>query len=252
MRLEGSEGVVGDLGPGRRDAGDERALAHVGEADQSHVGPEEQLEVVPRLLAAFTLLGEGRCPPPVGEEAGVPPSAAATVPGQPPVARGDQVAEDSAVAATGPGAHRDRNLEVGPIRSVTALAAPVAAIGGPTMGMVAEPEQRRLVGGGHQPYVAAPAAVAAVGAAPVDVGLTPKGHRAGSAVARLDVHLCLVDEPGHSSDPTDDLVSARLSATVSVPGRLMPRPSQKSVVDQRSPRSRCTASVTPRSSASAW
>ena len=177
--------------------GDEGALAHVGEADQGHVGHQGQLEVVPLLVALLALLGEGRGPPAVGEEAGVAPAAAAALAGQPPVAGVDQVDQERPVGAPGPGADRDRHLEVGTPGPVLLLAAPVAAVAAPAVGMVAEAEQRGLVGGGHQPHVAAPAAVAPVGAAPVDVGLPPEGHRAGAAVARFHMELCLVDEAGH-------------------------------------------------------
>ncbi len=58
-------------------------------------------------------------------------------------------------------------------------------------------EERRLVLGRHEPDVAAVAAVAAVGAAPVDVRLAPPRHRAGAAVARARVQLGLIDEAGH-------------------------------------------------------
>ena len=71
--LEGGERVVGDLGLGRRDPRDQRALAHVGEPHQGHVGHQRQLEVEPVLLALLALLGEGRGPSAVGEEAGVAP-----------------------------------------------------------------------------------------------------------------------------------------------------------------------------------
>ncbi len=195
--LEGGERVVGDLGPGSRDPGDEGALAHIGEPDQGHVGDQGQFEVVPLLVALLPLLGEGRCPPPVGEEAGVTPPAAATLAGQPPVARPDQVHQDRPARPPGPGAHRHRHLEIGAVGPVLLLATPVTTVAAPAMGVVAEAQQRRLVGGGHHPHVTSPPAVAAVGTAFVDVGLPPEGDRAGPAVARLHMELRLVDEAGH-------------------------------------------------------
>ena len=63
--------------------------------------------------------------------------------------------------------------------------------------MVLESEERRLVLGRDQPDVAAVAAVAAVGPAPVDVRLAPPRHRAGPAVARARVQLGLIHEAGH-------------------------------------------------------
>ncbi len=161
----------------------------------------------------LTLLGEGRCPPAVGEEAGVASPAAAPGPGQPPVPGRGEVAEDGAVLTTGPGTRRDRDLEVTAPGPVAALATAVATVSGSPMGMVAEAEQGRLVGRGHQPHVAAPAAVTAIGPAPIDVRLAPECDRAGTAVTRFHMDLRLVDEPGHRADPTDALVTARDAAS---------------------------------------
>jgi hypothetical protein len=60
--------------------------------------------------------------------------------------------------------------------------------------MVLEREQRRLVLGGHDPDVAAVAAVPAVGTAPLHVRLSPPRHRARAAVTGARVQLGLVDE----------------------------------------------------------
>ena len=68
--LERGERVVGDLGLGRRDAGDQRALADVREADERDVGHQLQLEPQPALLAVLALLGERRRPPPVATGSG--------------------------------------------------------------------------------------------------------------------------------------------------------------------------------------
>ena len=58
--FEGGEGVVGDLGLGGGDAGDERGLAGIGVADQADVGQQLQLQPVIALLAGaaqFVLAG---------------------------------------------------------------------------------------------------------------------------------------------------------------------------------------------------
>ena len=71
------------------------------------------------------------------------------------------------------------------------------AVGGPAERVVPEAEQRRLVDRGHEPHVAAVTPVAAVGTAPVHVGLAAPRDRSGSPVAGARVELRLVDEAGH-------------------------------------------------------
>ena len=196
VRLERGEGVVGDLGLGRRDPGDQRRLPDVRQPDQRHVGHQLQLESQPALLPRLALLGEGRGPPPVRQEAGVAPPAPPAPGGQPAVARPTQVGQHLAVAVLHDGALRHRHLEVVAPVAVLALAPAVRAVGGPPVGMVAERQQGGDVAVGHQPHVAALAAVAAVGPAPGDVGLAPEGDAARAAVAASDVEPAFVDELG--------------------------------------------------------
>ena len=77
VRLQRGERIVGDLWCGRRDDGDQRALARVGKTDEGDVGHQLELEVEPALLAGFTLLGEARRPSPVRQEPGVAAAALA-------------------------------------------------------------------------------------------------------------------------------------------------------------------------------
>ena len=93
MRLQGGEGVVGDLRLGGRHGRDQGGLAGVGEADQRHVGHQLELHVQPELLALLALLGEGRGAAAVGEEARVAPAALAALGHQEPGALGRQVAD---------------------------------------------------------------------------------------------------------------------------------------------------------------
>ena len=46
-RGEGGEVVVGDLGLGRADHGDQGGFAHIGEAHQAHIGQQLQLQGAP-------------------------------------------------------------------------------------------------------------------------------------------------------------------------------------------------------------
>ncbi len=81
--------------------------------------------------------------------------------------------------------------------AVLVLALAVHAVAGPAVGMVAERQQRGHVAIGHQPDVAALAAVAAVGAAERHGALTTERDAAGSAVAAAYIQLRFVDEPAH-------------------------------------------------------
>ena len=71
MRFESREGVVGDFGLRRRDRGDQRRLAGIGEADQGDVRHELELHVQPELLALLGLLGKRRGAAAVREKARV-------------------------------------------------------------------------------------------------------------------------------------------------------------------------------------
>ena len=93
VRLERRERVVGDLGLGRRDGGDQRRLADVGEPDEGDVGEELELEPQPALLADLALLGERRRPAPVRQEPGVAPAAPPAGGRPPPVAGLHEVGE---------------------------------------------------------------------------------------------------------------------------------------------------------------
>ena len=125
---------------------DEGGLAGVGEADQGHVGHQLQLQVEPappgpsppvrrRSGPGGCWTGSGRCPGPPGP----PRPASQRSPGSP------RSAEHASRRGRGPGADRDRHLEVGPGRPCFLLARPVGAVVGPPVGVVPEGEQRGLV-----------------------------------------------------------------------------------------------------------
>ena len=202
--LEGRERVIGDLGLGGRDPGDQRALAGVREAHQSHIGHEPELEAQPALLAHLALLGEGRGPTAIGEEAGVAPTAPAAPRRQPRVPCPNQIGHNSALLV------RDGDPHVGTGRSVPGPALAVRAVPGPTVGVVPKGEKGRDIAIGDQPHIAAFAAVAAIGPAPRDMRLPTERDRARATVAALHVEARLVDEAGHET---------RIGARRSAPGR---------------------------------
>jgi hypothetical protein len=205
MGFEGGEGIVGDLGLGRRDPRDQGALAGVREADQGHVGHQLQFQLQPALLAALGLFGERWCSPAVAEEAGVTPAAPASRRRQPGVAGAHQVGDDLTVATLDDGALGDGDPQVGPRAPVTGLALAVAAVARPSVGMVVERPQGSHAGIGDQPHVAALAPVTAVGSASRDVGLPPERHSAGPAVTPPGAELRLVDEPGRQGTMSTSL-----------------------------------------------
>src|SRR5207237_2484295 len=74
--LESGEGIIGDLGPGSADARDQRALAHVGIADQADIGQQLQFEAKETLFAGAAEFVLARRLMGGGGEAGIAASAA--------------------------------------------------------------------------------------------------------------------------------------------------------------------------------
>ena len=181
--LQRGERVVGDFGLGRRHRRDQGRLAGVGEADQGDVGHELELHVVPELLALLGLLGEGGGTAAVGEEARVAPASLAALGHHEAGALHVEVAHHGPAAVPDDGADRHGHHQVLAPGTVLLRARAVHAVGGPAERVIPEPEQRRLVRGGHQPDVPAVPAVAAVGAAAVHVGLPAPRDRSGSPIA---------------------------------------------------------------------
>ena len=85
--LERGEGIVGDLGPGRRDHREQRALAGVGLAHQAHVGDELEHQLDLPLLALLARLPLARRLVGGRGEPGVAPAAPAAARHQQRVAR---------------------------------------------------------------------------------------------------------------------------------------------------------------------
>ena len=60
LRLQGGEGIVGDLRPGARDRGEQGRFAGIGQADQPGIGDQLQAQPDPALLAGPALVGAAR------------------------------------------------------------------------------------------------------------------------------------------------------------------------------------------------
>ena len=75
--IEGGEMVVGDLGIGPADHAEEGGFAHIGEAHQTHVRQELQLQRHLHALSGQAALGEAGRLPGGGGEMGIAPAALA-------------------------------------------------------------------------------------------------------------------------------------------------------------------------------
>ena len=183
---QGGEMVVGDLGPGLAHHREEGGLAHIGEAHQAHVGQQLELQNHLPLLARQARLGKAGHLPGGGGEVLVAPAPVPT-PGQYKAVGLGHVADNLArLRVPHHRAAGDLDDQILPVLARAALALAVHAVGGHILALIAEVHQ-----GGHmlvdlQNHAAAPAAVAAVGAARGHVLLPVEGHRAVAAAARLD------------------------------------------------------------------
>src|SRR6266478_6010971 len=72
VRSQRRERIVSDLRTRGRNAGNERRLADVGEADQTHIGQQLQLQPQVALFARLSLLAKARSLVRRGGKAGIP------------------------------------------------------------------------------------------------------------------------------------------------------------------------------------
>jgi hypothetical protein len=199
IRFERRERIRGDLGARPSQGREQRGLAGVGQADESDVGQQLELQIEPALFAGQAVFGEARHAPGRGHKAGV--AAAAFV-----AARHDdaltfdcEVGEQRAVAVADLGA--DRHLYDGRHAglAVTLLAHPVTAALALEMHLVAKVGEVAELARGDHHDVAAGTAVAAVGAAPRHVLFAPETDGARSAVAAAHVDGGVIAQHGGES-----------------------------------------------------
>jgi hypothetical protein len=126
----------------------------------------------------------------------------------------DEVGDDPAVAILDHRSLGNGHDELHAPRAVAFPAGTVLPVLALAVRMIAKRQQRGRVAIGEQDYVAAIPAVAAIGAALRDVGLTPERDRSRAAVATLEVDLDFVNERGlrHGGAPAPDFSSAGLRA----------------------------------------
>ena len=162
LRLEGRERIVGDLGAGGGDHGEQRALSRVRLTQQADVGDQLEDELELALLAvlagfpfAWALVRRRRKP---GVAAAAPPAP----PDEERVARGHDLAElRAARGITDFGARRNGEVEVGAGLPAHVLALAVLAALGAPVRAVAVVEQRGEVRVGTHVHAAPGPTVAA-------------------------------------------------------------------------------------------
>ena len=189
--------IIGDLGLGRADDADEGGFAHIGESDQAHVGDQLQLQAHLELLAGQAGLGELGDLAGGGGKMGVAPAATAALGNYHRLRTGNIRHHEAGARLLHQGAPGHPDDEVRRVFAGAAGGAAVLADFGHVFALVAEIHQGGKVVIGHKDHVAAPAAVAAVGAAGRHKFFAVETHRAVAALAGLDGDLGHIYKHGH-------------------------------------------------------
>ena len=172
---QGGEVVVGDLGLGPAHHAEEGGLAHVGKAHQPHVGQQLQLQNDLPGLAGVARLGEAGHLTGGGGEVLVAPAPPAALTEDEGLVPGDVLDDLLGLRVPDDGAPGDLQDQIGPVLAGAALAGAVHAVFRHILALIAEVHEGGHVVVGHHHHVAAPAAVAPVGAAGRHV-LLPVGY----------------------------------------------------------------------------
>src|SRR5436305_832148 len=175
-RLQGGEGIIANLGPGGAGGRQERRLTGIGKADEAGIRDQLQLQPQPARLPRLTQLGEAWRLPGRGLEAGITPTAPSPASDHQPLIRTNQVRDRLALLILDERARWDLQDEVG---GVFPVAPATAATPTPARGEVmleAVILERLELPGNLEDYMAAAAAVAAVGAAARHVLLAPEAQ----------------------------------------------------------------------------
>ncbi len=195
LGLHGGEGIVGNLGAGRRYGGEQRALAGVGEAHEAHVG--QQLQLQHHTLLDGGLAGLGVARGAVGGALEVPVAQAAAAAAQQlhelaVVGHLREVLAVFCVVHHRAAGHVDDHILA--VLAEAAAGAAALAVAGEDVAAVFQGQQRPHVAVAAQDYVAAAAAVAAVGAAFGHILGAVEVARAGAALTRAAQYLDVVYE----------------------------------------------------------
>ena len=207
--VDRGERIGRDLGVRPRQRGEQRRLARVGQPDQADVGEQLEREREPELVALQTLLGElGRL---AGRtlEADVAAPALAAAGDEQALALAHEVAEELALGVADLGADRHLDEQFGPVGAALVGAAPVAAVDGAEVVLVAEVREVVQLARRDQHDVAAGRAVPSVGPALGHVLLTAEAHGAAAAVTSAHADACPVEHVKNEAGERRPLLSPR-------------------------------------------
>ena len=182
-RCDRGERILGDLGLGVRDQPQQRGFARVGEADERRVREELEAELNRGLVAADPHLGQSRSLVCGRGEAPVARAACTPVRHRGPPARVREVDEEPAFGVEHLRPHGHAKLDGFSASPVFVAPLAVAAAAACEAALALEERKVAKIGIGDEDDIAAVAAVAAVGAAPGHVLLTPEAERAVAAAA---------------------------------------------------------------------
>ena len=191
---KGGKVVVCDLGLCRADGGDEGGLTHVGEADQTHVRDQLQLQRHLQILAGHT----GLCK--LGDLAGGGGKVCVAVAATAALGNGDrgvvgQVCDNkAALCVLDHSAQRHLDDQILGIFAVAQACAALAALRGHILALIAEIHQGGQMVVRHKDDVAAPAAVTAVRTACGHEFFAVEAHRTIAALARMEPYRGDVDK----------------------------------------------------------
>ena len=200
---EGGEVVIGDLGPGFADHAEEGGFAHVGEAHQTNVRQQFQLQHHVVALSGQTALGKAGGLAGGGGKMGVAPAALAATAEDIGLAAGhvlDNFVGFGVPDQGAPGNADDQGLSV---LAAFALACAVHAVFCYILALVAEVHQGGEIVIHLKDDVAAVTAVAAVRAAGGNIFFTVEGYAAVAAVAGLYGDAGLVHKGCRHRAPPD-------------------------------------------------
>ncbi len=201
-RGQGGEVVVGDLGLGGADHADEGGLAHVGEADETHVRNDLEFQAQMQVLAGQAGLGKTGNLAGGGGEPGIAPAAAAALGHHHRLGAGEVGHNQAAVSLFQHGAAGHTDDQVFGVAALLPGTAAVFAVGGVVLALVAEVHQGGQVVVRHKDDVAAAAAVAAVRAAGCHEFFTVEADGTVAALACVQPDGSGIDKiAGHGISP---------------------------------------------------
>ena len=195
MRMQGREGVVGDLGTGVAHGRDEGGLARVGHAQQTDVGKHLELKTQGAVLTGFAGRALTRRTVHARFEVQIAQAALAACGQKLTVAVVRQIGHGFARGLVDDErAHGHAQHDVFAARAEAVGAAAVFAVGREELARVSVVHQRVDVAVGLSPHTAAAAAVAAVGTALGNEFFAAKARCAIAAFAALNFNAGFVNE----------------------------------------------------------